>query len=130
MTSEFFEYNKHVTVVNGWLTHRGWPELSRDMIPETGIVVSSGLEPVACGFLYKTDSNIAILEWVVGNPFVTHEIRASGLDFLIKSLLKIGKSYGFSFAFSYTKNERLLEKYRATGFTETDHDMVHGIWRL
>lgn len=130
MTTERFEYDKHYPELSVWLSHYGWPEIAPHMLPSFGSVSINNDQMVCVGFLYKTDSSVALLEWVVGNPDAPFEIRAEGIKSVVKALLKEAKRDGFEAVFSFLRNKRLLGKYEETGFIITDEEMTHGVWRI
>lgn len=114
------------TLAQWWNAHKEWTAIPVDILPEIGAVV----EGVCAGFLYRTDSKIAWIEWIISNPESEPAVRARGLDLVIEALLGIAKDLGFVSVFSAVKHPKLLERYKQFNFIETDRDMIHGIWRL
>lgn len=104
-----------------WFTAQEWPTLPKEALPKTGYIV-----PGYCaGFLYKTDSSIAMLEWIIANPDTDYKDRAVAINNVIESLVKEAKRSGYSVVFTYTKHERLIDKYLNNNFKITDKDMTH-----
>lgn len=69
--------------INGWYEARGLPRLERWAFPENGFI-----EPgVAAGFLYLTDSGLALLEGVVTNPAAEAKSRHAALGEIGASLI-------------------------------------------
>lgn len=123
-----FKPEDHPTAVQWW-SAQGWPPVPLDCLPPTGLVV----EGLCMGFVYKCDgSTMGIMEWVVGNPTADKVERALALDVLIDGLEKLSRELGVKYVFTYTKNERLLNRYKKHGFGETDKNMTHlvkNIWQ-
>ena len=70
--------------VASWWSKQKWPVIPSDHLPEHGFIVDG----IAAGFLYKTDSKFALLEFVIANPDTSKEDRSKALDLVIDSLLK------------------------------------------
>lgn len=125
-----FNFDAHYETVKVWLDHYKWPGFEPGILPQFGLIVSDGDDYICCGFLYKTDSCISLLEWVVGNPNIDYEKRALGINTMVKALLREAKDQGFGAVLSFIQNKRLIEKYKETGFIVTDENMTHGMWRI
>jgi hypothetical protein len=116
-------------VLPAWWKAWGWPAIGVDHLPETGLMVSHEGKPVCAGFLYKTDSKFAILEWVVGDPAADKSLRHMSVDILVQGLVDEAKRQGFKSVFSSIRHHRLLESYKKAGFMVTDEGMTNVIWR-
>ncbi len=107
--------------ISVWWKNQGWPGVPQDHLPETGFVV----EGIASGFLYKTDSKIAWLEFIIANPSTTKEERSEALDLIIDKLLETAKELNFKNVFSTAQHPKLLERYQKHGFTIGDQNMTN-----
>lgn len=74
-----------------------WANL-RGILLQDGVFPSHGLiEPnVAAGFLYCTDSCVAVLDCYISNPESDSHSRDLALDEITKGLIKIAKSMGYT----------------------------------
>lgn len=77
-----FDISKDLAELNGWYRARGLPEVPLEALPLTGLIVPG----VAAGFLYLTDSSLAMLEGFCTNPQVGRDERARALDQIIAAL--------------------------------------------
>lgn len=73
--------------INRWFAARGAAELELRHLPETGFI-SPG---VAAGFLYLTDSSIALLESYVSSPSAGLKDRSRAIDAITAALLAEAK---------------------------------------
>lgn len=84
--------------------------------------------PVAAGFIYQTDSNIAWLEWIVADPKAEKKVRQEALDTLIGSGKIVAQMLGHDVVFTCSKNQSLSHKLSKT-MTRADDGVSHFIWR-
>jgi hypothetical protein len=79
---EIFDYQMLCQWYSGW--RQKTPPLVA--LPSTGLIAFKGETPVACVFLYRTDSAIAIIECLVSNPLIppdtAKELRREAFDAL------------------------------------------------
>lgn len=120
-----FHVEHDLEEVNGWWKHYGWETLPPTWMPKISAIVSSEKEKLAVGWLYMTDSPIAILEWLVANPAGDPELRSQAVDRVIAHLSSQAKEAGAKAVMSFTKNASLLERYRKHDFVVTDNKMTH-----
>ena len=79
--------------------------------------VEDGID-IACGFLYKTNSALCWVEYIVANPNIKSEERNLGIKTVIEQLSIKAKELGYEAIFSSIKNENLINKYKELGFIE------------
>jgi hypothetical protein len=104
-----------------WWELQKWPSMGQDHLPENGFIV----EGIAAGFLYKTDSKFALMEFIIANPKTEKETRAQALDLVIDSLLNLAKELDFKSVFSSITHPKLLQRYQQHGFVVTDENMTN-----
>lgn len=108
--------------IKGWWESYGWPPVQPHMLSSTGMVV----EDLCAGWLYQTDSSIALLEWVVGNPAADKEERGKAIDFLIETATKLAKLNGFKLMFTFTNSKKLINRMNENhSFIITDTNMTN-----
>lgn len=117
---ELFDPQKHYETVCQWWAAQGWPKLPLTHLPQTGVIVFSGDSPAAAGWIYKTDSAYCWLEYIVANPDVRGEARASAISTLVSSAKCIAKVMGFQSCIMWLENESLAKRISAHGFEPTD----------
>ena len=84
----------------------------------SGVIAYNNEKEIASGFLYKTNSAICWLEYIVTNPKTTSEERDLGIKKVIEVLSNMAKELGYKAIFSSIKNENLINKYKNSGFIE------------
>lgn len=116
-------YPENLKEVNSWLEERKLPILYETFLPVTGFLV----ENTAVGFLYKTDSSLCWMEWIVTNPKSEKEARDVALDLVIESLLLEAKAWGAKAVFTSLNHPKLMERYKKHGFQVSDTNVTHFI---
>jgi len=104
-----------------WWAARGWPCLPEVLLPQTGIVV----QDIAAGFVYKTNSSLALMEWIVTNPKASSEDRNQGLSLLLDGCISLAKELGSTMIITSLSDKGLIERYSKHGFMATDTEMTN-----
>jgi hypothetical protein len=130
MEVQFFDPSKHYVEVASWWSKRKWPIIPPDMLSKLGIVVQKDGENICAGWLYRTDSTVAWLEFIVANPGASGKMRYKALDLLIETLLGHAKNMGFEAVFSSLKHRGLMKKFEKAGFLPSDSGMTNMIRRF
>lgn len=120
-----FEITDYLTLHNWWKEY-DWQSIPLKSLPQTGFII----DDYCAGFLYKTDSDIAWLEWIVSNKNANKKEKSQALDLLITTLTETAKTNGFRVIFTSVAHKGLTEKYKTLGFKETDSRMTNLIKEL
>ena len=107
-----------------WWKQHEWLPVPVQCLPMTGFIVDG----LAAGFLYKTDSNIAWLEWVVANKESDKEERSKAIDLVVDELILRAKELGYTRIFTSTNNPKLEARYHKHGFGSFDKNVTQMIW--
>ena len=83
-----------------------------------GVIAYSDEKEIASGFLYKTNSTLCWVEYIVTNPMTSKEERSEGIQKVLNSLSELAIEFGYVAVFSSLKNENLINKYKDNGFVE------------
>lgn len=76
------------------------------------------IEPgVAVGFLYITDSNVAIIDYFVSNPAATKEARSLALSAILESLTALARELGFELLWAVSDSENMARRGIEQGWT-------------
>jgi len=116
-------------IAKWWAAHN-WPVIPRHALPKHGAVIEGeDGEGICAGFIYRTDSAIAWVEFVVSNPKVTLRKRRDALDDLVGCLKQMGKALGHNMFFVSLASRGLMKIYAKHGFVRTDKTMTNMIAR-
>jgi len=96
-----------------------WPNLStppKDYLPgngTNGIIIEDNNQPVVAGFIYQTNSKLAILEGLISNPnYRGKEKRDKAIEVLISCLQDAVKLMGYKYIFVMTDNKKIRESLK------------------
>lgn len=113
------DYNK---IVEWWNYYKFTPP-AETSLSTIGIMVSKEKENIVCGFLYVTNSDMCLVEFIVANPNVKDkEIRKEAIETCIKKLCEVAKDLKYRVAFTSLNNKSLEEKYVECGFKKGSTD--------
>lgn len=110
--------------VSLWWKQWGWDGIPEVFLPENGVVVSSGGNPICAAFVYKTDTPICWIENYISDKEADRETRSEALDLLILSCVEKAKSMGALVAISSIKHNVLARRLEKNGFVVSDKNMT------
>ena len=102
-------------LVAWWDWWPGWKAPARNFLPENGtgglMVEKKGVSIVA-GFIYKTNSDVAIFDWVVSNSRYKEKDRQSAIEKLLIDAEKEIKKMGYKYIFSIGRSKHLINTHK------------------
>ena len=125
LTFERFEPEKHYASICGWWDAHKWPRIPLQSLPENGLVAVVDGEPLCAGWVYRTDSNMAWMEWLVMSPKAPRPVRGYALDELIRALIALAMTLGAGVVFTSCRVPRLVNRLQDHGFQVTDSAMTN-----
>tara|TARA_B100000085_G_scaffold277280_1_gene297489 strand:- start:682 stop:1092 length:411 start_codon:yes stop_codon:yes gene_type:complete len=121
------DYDKHLVE---WWKAWGWEPIPRDFLPEdatSGLMVTKGDQNICAGFLYLTNSKVALTEFIVSNKQYKEKDRKEAIELLIDCILELADTNGYKYAHVILKNESLLNKYLNAGYRLSDRKVTEMI---
>ncbi len=116
-----FDPNRHGRMIQSWAGERGLA-VPLDQLPNGGRIV----EDVAVGFMYRTDSKVAILEGLVANPEAPDQLRDVAVDRIIGALFDMVRADGYERVWAWTAQPAVVERCRRLGFDEGRGTRIFG----
>lgn len=101
--------------VKQWWEEWGWQPVPEHALPPVGALV----EDIACAWLYRTDSSIAIIDWFVTNK-QARDGRQEAKAAIIHALSDIARHQGFQSVITFVRNPHLLKSFEDAGFEGKD----------
>jgi hypothetical protein len=102
----------HFDSIKGWL--QLWNEsMTQDALPQTGFIIPGK----AAGFLYRTDSSVALIENLVAAPGMSREERTGYVDAIVAAICKEAARLGFKLLLGYTQLDAVVKRAERFGFT-------------
>ncbi len=115
------------TIKKWWESWPKWEAPADDFLPDTGVVVEHDTKLVMAGFLYLTNSKVALLEWIISDPNWRHKDREQALELLIKGAENMLKALDYKYAFSVCRHKKLINTHRKLKWSVDDtasHELV------
>ena len=73
-------------------------------------------KPIVAGFLYQTNSNAVLLEWIVSDPEYRESDRQAAVELLIKEAERTCKEWGYLHMFTIGRNKNLIKTHKKLGW--------------
>ena len=108
------------TLCQWWESWPKWVNPSKSFLPDNGkggLMIEKEGRPIVAGFLYITNSDAVLLEWIVSDPEYREKDRKEALELLITSAEQVCKDLGKAHMFSIGRNKHLIETHKKLGWT-------------
>ena len=121
------------TLIKWWDSWPEWTTPPRSFMPDngtSGLIVEKNKEPIVAGFLYFTNSDAVLLEWIISNPEYRNKDRKEALELLITTAEGICKQAGKKRMFSIGRNKGLIETHKKLGWsvdTDPSYEIIKNI---
>lgn len=117
--------NQNYEEICSWWKKQQWPVIPQESLSTSGFLVVNDNVNVLAGWVYETNSNIALLEFVVANPEIKGPQRDEAFELLFKTVDSYCKLRNFKFIFTMVRNESLMKRLENNSFQKTDQNMTH-----
>ena len=99
-----------------WWKAWEWDCLPESSLPQTGAIASDGKHDICAAWLYRTDSDLALLEWFISNKDAL-ENRKEAITAVIDYLCEQAHRMGVRTVISLAQNQHLLKALERQGFS-------------
>ena len=117
------------TLCNWWEAWPEWVNPPKSFLPDNGkggFMVEKEGKPICAGFIYLTNSDAVLLEWIVSDPEYRESDRKDALELLITGAEAACKEIGKKHMFTIGRNRHLIDMHKKLGWT-VDSDPSHEI---
>jgi hypothetical protein len=114
-----------LAMVSEWFAQHklGLPDPS--LLPEFGLIVPD----VACGFLYETNSKLAMMDGLIGNMHAGLHERGQAVDDIARGLVEEARNRGFTRVMFLSSLRSVVQRSERHGFqlVGTCHILAKGV---
>jgi len=106
-------------IICAWWKWWRWPVLPRTALPNNGkggFMVEKNNIPIVSGFLYISNSEMAMLEWIVSNPYYKESDRKEAIELLINKVEDFCKGVDVKHIITLGRNKHLIETHKKLGW--------------
>jgi hypothetical protein len=117
------------TLCNWWEAWPKWVNPPKSFLPDNGkggFMVEKEGKPICAGFIYLTNSDAVLLEWIVSDPGYRENDRKDALELLITGAEAACKEIGKKHMFTIGRNRHLIDTHKKLGWS-VDPDPSHEI---
>ena len=117
------------TLCNWWEAWPKWVNPPKSFLPNNGkggFMVEKDGKPICAGFIYLTNSDAVLLEWIVSDPEYRENDRKDALELLITGAEAACKEIGKKHMFTIGRNRHLIDTHKKLGWS-VDPDPSHEI---
>jgi hypothetical protein len=103
------------TLCNWWEAWPEWVNPPKSFLPDNGkggFMVEKEGKPICAGFIYLTNSDAVLLEWIVSDPEYREDDRKDALELLITGAEAACKEIGKKYMFTIGRNKNLINTHK------------------
>ena len=121
------------TLVVWWDAWPDWTTPPRGFLPENGtgvLMVEKDGIPIIAGFIYQTNSDAVLFEWVVSNPNYREKDRQDAVEKLLIDAENKIKEMGYKRVFSIGRTKNLINTHKKLGWSVDDtpsHEIIKNL---
>jgi len=121
------------TLCKWWEAWPKWVNPPKSFLPDNGkggFMVEKNNKPICAGFIYLTNSDAVLLEWIVSDPEYRENDRKEALELLITGAEAACKAIGKKHMFSIGRNKHLIETHKELGWavdTSSSYELTKNI---
>lgn len=112
--------SKDLNEIKSWYLKRGIV-FDTSYLPKFGLIADG----ICAGFLYRTDSTLAVVGNLVSDPDSDRETRSQALDLLIEMLYSRARFEGFKRVTAASNLNSVKKRLVSLGFTPGDEKVDH-----
>ena len=116
-----FVLQLHYEMFVSWWRALGQPPPPVEALPQSGFIVPDA----AAGFLYRTDSCLAVVEGLIANPQLSGALRSQAIDLVTAALIDEAKRLGFKNLTASTTSSAVVTRAQSFGFS-----VLPGLYRV
>jgi|TARA_B100002019_G_C20701211_1_gene325788 hypothetical protein len=121
------------TLCKWWESWPKWVNPPKSFLPDNGtggLMVEKDGRSICAGFLYMTNSDAVLLEWIVSDPEYRDSDRKDAIELLITSAEELCVELGKMYMFSIGRNKHLINTHKKLGWhvdTNASYEIVKNI---
>ncbi len=116
-------------LVNWWKWWR-WTPIPKNFLPDNGtggIMIEKENVPIIAGFIYHTNSDAVVVEWIISNPEYKDKDRKQAVELLLNTIEAVCKKQGKKYMFSIGRSKHLIDTHKKLGWVvdeKPSHEIV------
>ena len=114
--------NDYELLVSWWKWWR-WTPIPKNFLPDNGtggIMIEKDNIPVIAGFIYYTNSDAVVVEWIISNPEYKNKDRKQAVEVLLNTIEAVCKEQNKQYMFSIGRSKQLIDTHKKLGWTVDD----------
>tara|TARA_R100000544_G_scaffold30169_1_gene16446 strand:- start:275 stop:682 length:408 start_codon:yes stop_codon:yes gene_type:complete len=111
------------TLVSWWDAWPEWVNPPKGFLPDNGtggLLVEKNNIPIVAGFLYFTNSEAVLLEWIISNPEYKEKDRKLAIETLINGAEIFCKNNNKNYMFTIGRNKHLIDTHKKLNWIVDD----------
>lgn len=112
--------SSHWPLISSWYEERGLKTPIKGNMSDMGFIADGRV----AGWLYLTNSNIAMIEGIISDPHTIPSLRKASLAKLTGAMIDMALALGYTTILGITKHPSVKKLAKQYGFKETDNTVM------
>lgn len=113
--------SKDFPMIVSWYKQRGLPSPDPRALSDVGFIADGRV----AGWLYLTNSNMALIEGIISDPSSAPSLRRESIDKLVGFLIDFALELGYTQFLGVTKHPMVEKVGKKFGFKHLPHKILH-----
>lgn len=119
-----YNHTEYYNTLTQWWKAHSWDMIPQKYFPKHGRIAKINGKNIAAGFMFLSDSNISVLDFIVADKNATKEERKLAVDAIIKNLKQFSLINGYDVIYCYTKHPSVIDSYKNNDFKIMQTEMT------
>lgn len=115
---------EHKEILDGWCRTRNIPLIRPEALPGNGLLISHDGKPIVIGFLFSSDTDVAVIAHIMSDPSSLKPARREAVEWLLEILGLRAVELGFKQLNIATNLKSLGERFEEFGFEKVDENVT------
>lgn len=113
MNCRKFSLKKDYNDISDWYLLRRSPPVPKEALPKTGFIVENDNKKICACWLYKTDSNVCLIETLISDPRAKSEERNEAINLVVNNLVDNAKKDGYKIILITSKHNNVIKRAKS-----------------
>lgn len=119
-----FNDKEHYKALRMFWAQYDWEAPELDCLPRSGFVAKNDSGILGACFYYKTNSKMALMDWLIADKDANKDERGQAVVMLIDKVKTELKDAGIKIIYTVTANKNLVKTYKRMGFQVMEEGVV------
>lgn len=124
MKIRLMDTEKDLDTIKRWWKDFDGTEMHEVILSDIGIMAYDDDNDICAGWLFETNSYVAMVGWFISDSKLNKTIVDKGLKMVVREAERLSSSFGYKILTTYSKNKSMIRRLKGLDYIEGDLDMT------